>query len=199
VRIVGPDRLLGETLRVVLESHGMEVVLSPDPAAAAAEVRATPTDLVVIDLDDREGGRLGKVLLERDAELKVAGLTTSHDERALTESVRAGFHAYVTRESSVQGFVNALERTLAGGVVRPPRRRRGPGEGRRSFSYPSLTRREAQILKSLAEGAANREIARRMGISPHTVRTHIQSILAKLQAHTRLEAVAWARRNGLVE
>jgi DNA-binding CsgD family transcriptional regulator len=86
--------------------------------------------------------------------------------------------------------------TLAGRVVRPPRGKRSSG-GRRAMPYPSLTLREAEVLNFLADGTGNREIARRMSISPHTVRTHIQSILSKLQVHTRLEAVAWARRNHL--
>lgn len=196
--IVGRDRLLGETLQVVLERHGMEVVLTSDQAEVAEDVSRTRPDVVVIDLDgNREGGaQVGRALLERHADLKVAGLTGSHDERALRESVRAGFQAYITKDSSIPGFVRALEMTLAGRVVRPPRGKRSSG-GRRAMPYPSLTLREAEVLNFLADGTGNREIARRMSISPHTVRTHIQSILSKLQVHTRLEAVAWARRNHL--
>jgi DNA-binding NarL/FixJ family response regulator len=198
VGIVGRDRLLGETLQVVLERHGMEVVLTSDQAEVAEDVSRTRPDVVVIDLDgNREGGaQVGRALLERHADLKVAGLTGSHDERALRESVRAGFQAYITKDSSIPGFVRALEMTLAGRVVRPPRGKRSSG-GRRAMPYPSLTLREAEVLNFLADGTGNREIARRMSISPHTVRTHIQSILSKLQVHTRLEAVAWARRNHL--
>jgi DNA-binding NarL/FixJ family response regulator len=191
--------MFADSLRVVLEQHGMEVVVASGPAGAAEVVERSRPDLVLIDLDgNREGTELGRVLLERHADLKVAGLTGSHDERALRESVRAGFHAYVTKESSVSSFVTALRRALAGRLVRPPRGSRRGVRRWRAVPHPALTTRESQVLTLLVKGEGNRGIARRMSISPHTVRTHIQSILTKLQVHTRLEAVAWARRNPLV-
>jgi DNA-binding NarL/FixJ family response regulator len=181
---------------VVLEQHGMEVVVTSEPAEAAVEVERSLPDIVLIDLDrNREGTELGRVLLHRHADLKVAGLTGSHEERALRESVRAGFHAYVTKESSVSAFVTALRRALAGRMVRPPRGTHRRAMRWRAVPQPALTAREFQVLKLLVKGEGNPAIARRMSISPHTVRTHIQSILTKLQVHTRLEAAAWARKN----
>jgi two-component system nitrate/nitrite response regulator NarL len=197
--IVGRHRLFAESLRVVLERQGMEVVMTSDPGGAADRVARSRLDLVLIDLDgNREGTELGRSLLERHTGLKVAGLTGAHEERALRESVRAGFHAYLTKESSVSALVVALRRALAGDMVRP--RRRSPGRVGRWSALPqsALTIRELQVLKLLAVGETNSVIARRMSISPHTVRTHVQTILSKLQVHTRLEAVAWAARNRLV-
>jgi two-component system nitrate/nitrite response regulator NarL len=197
--IVGRHRLFADSLRVALEGHGMEVVVTSGPAEAADVVGRDRPDLVLIDLDgNREGTELGRVLLERHADLKVAGITGAHDERALRESVRAGFHAYVTKESSVAALVAALRRALAGRMVRPPRGSRRRVMRWRAVPQPALTARELQVMELLVMGEGNRVIARRMSISPHTVRTHIQSILTKLQVHTRLEAVAWARRNSLV-
>jgi two-component system nitrate/nitrite response regulator NarL len=61
-----------------------------------------------------------------------------------------------------------------------------------------LTRRELEVLELLAQGAGGAEIARRLRVSPNTVRTHVQGILSKLQVHTRLEAAAFAVRHDLV-
>jgi two-component system, NarL family, nitrate/nitrite response regulator NarL len=62
-----------------------------------------------------------------------------------------------------------------------------------------LTPRELEVLEMLAQGAGGGEIARRLGVSPNTVRTHVQGILSKLQVHSRLEAAAFAVRHQLVK
>jgi two-component system, NarL family, nitrate/nitrite response regulator NarL len=200
--IVGSDRLFAETLRVVLEQQGMEVIVTTGPSEALDQVESSAPDLLLIDLEGDGGGtELGRMLLERDQDLKVVGLAASHDRKALRESVRAGFHGFMTKQVSVAGLVSGLRRALAGRLVRPRRgtretlARRGADEG---IPAALLTARERQVLALLVLGSRNLDIARQMGISPHTVRTHVQSILAKLQVHTRLQAAAWATRNRLV-
>jgi two-component system, NarL family, nitrate/nitrite response regulator NarL len=195
--IVGGDRLFADILSVALKEHGMQVVVTTGMAEAVREVGRSRPDLVLIDLDRNKGTELGKVLLQHDGALKIAGLTGTHEERTFRESVRAGFHAYLTKETSLSAFVAALRRTIAGRLVRPPRASRRSSPERRTFLQPVLTSRERQVLRLLVEGAGQKDMARRMSISPHTVRTHIQSILVKLQVHTRLEAAAWASKNGL--
>jgi two-component system, NarL family, nitrate/nitrite response regulator NarL len=200
--IVDRDRLCVETLRAVLPQYGMEVLpATPGRTESAATITLSRPDAVIIDLVDRpEGLRLGETLLERDEGMTLLGLTPRPDQTALRESVRAGFRGCLTKMSSLSSFVAGVRMALAGRVVRPRRATSGPSRRYRSeaeHAASTLTVRERQVLALLVAGVDNGRIAVRMSISPNTVRTHIQSILAKLQVHTRLEAAVWAYQNGL--
>ena len=99
-------------------------------------------------------------------------------------------------------LLSAIQVVLNGEVVFPPRlARAGARDGRQSQARllgQQLTPRELEVLEMLARGAGGREIARTLGVAPNTVRTHVQSILSKLQVHSRLEAAAFAVRHGLI-
>jgi two-component system nitrate/nitrite response regulator NarL len=103
----------------------------------------------------------------------------------------------------VARFANALRSILDGQVVAP--HRLGPASTRVSgtsdggFLAEQLTSRERDVLALLVQGAGSHAIASGLGISPNTVRTHVQSILTKLQVHSRLEAATFAVRHGVVE
>jgi two-component system, NarL family, nitrate/nitrite response regulator NarL len=194
ILIVDRDRLCAETLQVVLEDQGMLVSVI-GPSYALDEVPRRRPDLVVVNLDrDGAGMELGARLLERYGDLKVVAMTGTHEERTLRTSARLGFHGYLTKEGSISTFVSGVRAALNGRVVRARPSDGGNGGPQR----PSLTARERQVLTMLVGGWGNREIARELSISPHTVRTHVQSILTKLQVHTRLEAGTWAMRHGVV-
>jgi len=102
----------------------------------------------------------------------------------------------------VARFVSSLEAIVDGQVVTPHRlipggHRRRPADDI-SLLVTQLTSREREVLGLLMEGADGRTIARRLGISRNTVRTHVQSILTKLQVHSRLEAATFAVRHHVV-
>jgi DNA-binding NarL/FixJ family response regulator len=91
--------------------------------------------------------------------------------------------------------LKASDRLQAEVVERSPR----PAAQAQPIFRPGLTSRERQVLRLLVEGASNKDVARRLAIRSNTVRTHVQNLLAKLQVHTRLEAVTMAMRAGFVE
>jgi len=120
------------------------------------------------------------------------------------EALRAGIRAVLPSDVSPEQLWAALEATAAGLVVMHPR------EASAAFPAPAataaprselpepLTRRESEVLQMLAGGLANKEIAGRLSISDHTVKFHVASILGKLGASTRTEAVSIGIRQGLV-
>jgi DNA-binding NarL/FixJ family response regulator len=115
--------------------------------------------------------------------------------------LEAGCTGFVSKDAPMSELVRSIKLAAAGEVVVPPAllpalvarvRPRGPSFG------TDLTAREREVLGMLARGTSTDEITQMLVLSPHTVRNHIRSVLTKLDAHSRLEAVAIAVRAGLV-
>jgi DNA-binding NarL/FixJ family response regulator len=132
---------------------------------------------------------------------KVVVIGSTGDEAAMLRAVDAGCDGWVGTDVGVARLVEAVLEVADGQASLPPAvirsllpRLRGeePGPGH------DLTERERDVLRLLAEGCVNRLIADRLGLRLNTVRNHVQRVLGKLGAHSRLEAVAIARRQGLV-
>lgn len=204
VLIVDDHTLFADAIRPVLEGEGMCVVGVATTAHQALDsVDRERPDLILMDLGlpDQSGLAAGEQILDRFPEVRVVALTALDDRRTVHEALRAGFHGYLTKDTPVAEFVHAIRAVLGGQVVLP--RRLGPGGERGAADYAALlaeqlTPRELEVLVLLVEGANGRAIARSLGISANTVRTHVQSILTKLQVHSRLEAATFAVRHRLV-
>lgn len=206
VLIVDKHKLFAEVIRSVLEERGAEV-LQPvdDPGEALALASKANPHVVLIDLAlNGSAMTLGGEIGRECPGARVIGLTALADPVGRAELVRSGFHGYLTKDVSLERFVSSLRAALAGDPVAPlePSRWTPPSrtaEERHAEMITShLTPREREVLERLVEGLRSEEIARRLSASPNTVRTHIQSILAKLQVHSRLQAVTFAVKNGLV-
>jgi two-component system nitrate/nitrite response regulator NarL len=179
-------------------------IAASGPQARALAAAARP-DVVLLDLGLR-GGRalaLGEQLLSAAPGAKVVAITPLQDPAIVSDAMRVGLHGLVTQQTPLADLLSGVQAVLGGEVVLP--HRLAP-DGVRSGHDPTaallasqLTNRERHILALLAEGRSGQEIARRLSISPNTVRTHVQSILTKLQVHSRLEAVAFAVRHEIVE
>jgi DNA-binding NarL/FixJ family response regulator len=203
VLVVDDHKLFAEAVQLALEKHGMEVVIatSPDEGLEAAAREAPDVVLLDIGLPGRSGLELGKEILDQRPDAKIVVVTSFEDQRALQEAVRLGFHGFLTKDTKLPQLVRAITDVVEGQLVVPHRLaiRRRNGESEESDLLASqLTRREREVLGLLASGSNSSEIARALLVSPNTVRTHVQSILAKLQVHSRLEAVAFATRHHLL-
>lgn len=206
--MVDDHTLFAEAIRPILEDQGIEVVAVVTTGAAALDaVREHRPDIVLVDigLPDRSGLAVGADILDTWPETKVLALTALDDPRAVKEAMRAGFRGYLTKDTPVTKFVEAVLAALGGQVV-VPHRLAAQAAGARSgherevaMMAEQLTYRECDVLALLVEGVAGDAIARRLGISPNTVRTHVQSILTKLQVHSRLEAATFAVRYGIID
>jgi two-component system nitrate/nitrite response regulator NarL len=204
--IVDDHVLFAEAMTVVLRSREMEVVRATTAAEALEAVGSDRFDLVLMDigLPDRSGLSVGAQIVTEHDDLKVLAVTALDDPDAAIRALRSGFHGYITKDTDLTRFVAAIESALAGQVVMPRRMaRNGTGEEGRGSSLAaliaSLTTREREVLGLLTEGMNGSRIAETLRISQNTVRTHVQSILTKLQVHSRLEAAAFAVQHGLAE
>lgn len=203
--IVDDHILFAEAIRPTLDGLGMQVVAVATTGAEGLElVRHHRPDLILVDigLPDESGLVAGRRILEEYPEAKVVALTALLSPATVREAVRIGFHGYLTKDTSVSRFAGSLRAVLDGQVVFPRRLasaiRRPRDDDGSELLAAQLTAREREVLGLMAEGLGGTEIARKLSISTNTVRTHIQSILTKLQVHSRLEAVAFALRRGLV-
>jgi DNA-binding NarL/FixJ family response regulator len=203
--IVDDHALFSEAIRSTLEERGISVVGAPTTAAKGLQaVRDEMPDLVLLDLGlpDMSGLVLGQQILRERPGTKIVVLTALEDPRAVKDAMRAGFHGYVTKDTPVEVFVDAVLATLGGQVVVPhglaARAASSVSDGAPA-RFKLLTTREREVLTLLATGATGARIARELGIAPNTVRTHISNILTKLQVHSRLEAAAYGVRHGIVQ
>jgi two-component system nitrate/nitrite response regulator NarL len=197
--------LFAEAIRSALDDAGMDAVgVVTSARAALAYLEDDRPDVILLDLGlpDRSGLAVGREILDSWPEAKLMVLTALDDPKAVEEAMRAGFRGYLTKDTPVSRFVSSIEAIVAGQAVFPHRfARRGERVGSGDSVWlliSQLTPREREVLGLLVEGADGRTIAARLGISRNTVRTHVQSILTKLQVHSRLEAATLAVRHRVV-
>ena len=199
-------------MRPTLKQLGFDEVRHVDRGEdAKSEVLARPPVLALVDLGlpDRSGLSVGQDILRNSAETKVVILTALNDQRTVRRALLAGFHGYITKDTPVATFGASIRSVLRGQTIFPNgydngrSRKSGAGDaedgaGDAQLLAGQLTSREREVLSLLVQGMSGEEIADALGISPNTVRTHVQSILTKLQVHSRLEAATFAVRHGVV-
>jgi DNA-binding NarL/FixJ family response regulator len=214
VLLVDDHRLVLESLsRLLNREHGIRVVglaaSVADARAAADDVGHEPVDVALVDfrLPDGTGADATRIIKERWPSSRVVMLTGVEDDQAVFESVQAGADGYLTKNHPVDDVVATIRAARAGATllprplivalarrladVREPVQERAVGD--------TLTPRELEILRFLAEGRSTTDICGALDITTNTLRTHIQNITRKLEVHSKLEAVAVALRHGLVE
>jgi DNA-binding NarL/FixJ family response regulator len=139
---------------------------------------------------------------------KIVMLTISDDEADLYDAIKAGASGYLLKEISIDEVAAAI-RSVAGGqsLISPSMASKLLTEfatmikkgDEKQLPAPRLTDRELEVLKLVARGLNNRDIAKELFISENTVKNHIRNILEKLQLHSRMEAVVYAVREKLLE
>jgi DNA-binding NarL/FixJ family response regulator len=207
VRVVICDdhRLVAEGLVMLLDAQpDVEVV---GMAENVAEVRRLTSsrrpDVVLMDyaLPDGDGVSATALIKADHPEVTVVMLTSFVDEDVLVGAIEAGCSGYVTKAKGGDELITAVRLAAEGEALvsadmlarlLPRLRRSHRGIG------ADLSARERQVLDLLADGVSKEAIADRLVLSTNTVRNHIQNLLVKLGAHSRLEAVATATREGLI-
>jgi len=185
---------------------GFDVVGSyGDADAALAAAAADPPDVVVLDLalPGTDGITAVGLFGRLDPAPAVLVLTMSEDPPVLAAAVRAGARGYVVKGSEPEDIARALEGVARGQVVFGEQvaaavlsQASGRSHSGPAAAFPGLTARELDVLDLVARGRSNDEIAARLFLSPKTARNHVSSILGKIGAATRAEAVARARDAG---
>lgn len=207
--LVDDQALVRAGLRLILNAHeGFEVVGEADDGAdVVAVVRRTGPDLVVLDVRMRRVDGVGALRALHDEGLSppVLVLTTFDDDEALAGALRHGANGFTFKDAPADDLILAARTVARGGAWLHPavtaRVLRGDGlrPARPSEALARLTEREREILAALGGGASNAEIARTLGISEATVKTHLsRGIFPKIGAETRTQAVVFAYDHGLV-
>ncbi len=174
------------------------------PAEARAQVARHAPDLVLMDVDLGEGDGLDLTaeLLAGRPDLRVVVLTACCDASALRRAAAAGACALLPKGGPLKDLLDGLRNARHGELFVQAALLRtlvsGTGPDRPVPPRPNLTPRETVVLALLTEGRPVGDIARELEISIHTCRGYVKAVLAKLGAHSQLEAVAIAGRQGLV-
>lgn len=184
---------------------GIEVVGEASNGAEAVRLaRGLKPDLVLMDLTMPGTGGLDATrrIKEENPDVKVVILTVSETEGDLFAAIQSGAHGYVIKSTGTQEFfelLDALEEghvTLSGGLAMKIVRHLA--EEHRNPPH-ATTPRESDVLRCVADGLTNREVAAQLGISETTVKFHMTNILNKLHLNNRAQVVAYAHRRGLAE
>lgn len=160
-------------------------------------------DIVLMDfrLGDGTGADAGMAIRQVRPETKLVFLTREDSDAARFAALEAGASAFLHKSRAASDVVDAIRVVAGGGSLFTPRTISALLNKRREAEtqLERLTPREKEVLRMMAEGAASRDIASRLGISYTTVRTHIRSLGSKLGVHSKLEAIVKARELALVE
>ncbi|MEU4509674.1 response regulator transcription factor [Nonomuraea wenchangensis] len=204
--LVEDHAMVAEAIDLALaRATGIAVVAHAGTIAAAlTETARTQPDVVVLDrrLPDGDGvsavGRLAAVA----PRARVLVLTGEATASVAVRVVQSGAAGLLVKSSRLDELESAVREVAAGGVVFPPDLLPGVLDrltGRSAHLGARLTARERETLLLLAEGAGTGEISERLGVARNTARNHVQHVLGKLGARSKLEAVAVARREGLLD
>jgi DNA-binding NarL/FixJ family response regulator len=171
-----------------------------DGRDAADLVRNERPDLAVVDVQmpGLNGIEVARAVSDAAPETAFVFYTAFGDRALLADALEVGARGFVLKEAPLQDLVRAVER-VAGGEAYVDPVLAGILVGAPATSQvPTLTQREREVLRLLADGLANEAIGRELGISVETVRTHLRNAMDKLDADTRTHAVATALRQSLI-
>jgi DNA-binding NarL/FixJ family response regulator len=197
--VVDDHPVVRQGIRALLEREldGVEVSTASTPEAALEESGGDAPDVVVIDLR-RVGGDVQNAVtqLQETLQSPIVVFTADGGPRMLSEALKAGVKGYVRKDSPPEDLIRAIQAAHNGEFYVDPALSSSLllEEGERT-----LTARQREILQMLADGMHTEEVARQLGLSTETVRTHTKRILSKLGAGTRTQAVAIGIRSGLIE
>ena len=218
----------GESIRVlVADDHalyrrGLEMVLAAedgieivgeagDGAEAIRRVEELLPDVVLMDIrmPRRSGIEACTAIKDVVPSTKIVILTISDEESDLYEAVRAGANGYLLKDVPGEEIAAGIRAVASGqSLISPSMASKlltefasmiKKSDERPQLPVPRLTERELEVLKLVARGLPNRDIAKELFISENTVKNHIRNILEKLQLHSRMEAVVYAVREKLLE
>jgi DNA-binding NarL/FixJ family response regulator len=210
VLIVDDHDLFRSGLRNLLEDHGLTILGEASTGTEAIDlVRELAPDVVVMDLNmpGMTGVEATRQISGFAPLTRVIVLTISAEDEDVMDAIVAGACGYLLKDSSIQDLIRGIEAAAAGEslisphiatkVLRQVRATSADSAGAETIRS-ELSDREIQVLKLIANGKDNAQIARDLVISPKTVKNHISNILMKLQIDNRIQAAVYAVRSGIV-
>jgi DNA-binding NarL/FixJ family response regulator len=211
--LIDDNRLLREGITALIHTQpGFKVLAAfADVEEALQKVREARPDIVLLDfgLEDHDSVSLTATVHQEvpSARVIVMGLLPLQEDVA--DFVRAGASGFIMKDASFDDFFATIRAVAAGGEVLPQAltnslfsqiaRNASRGSKARLLESVRLTNRERQVIELLGEGLSNKELATRLHIAVHTVKSHVHNVLEKLALRSRLEVVAFTHGSGTRE
>jgi two-component system, NarL family, nitrate/nitrite response regulator NarL len=199
------NRILCEALSVALEARGHQVLATATASALGiAEVARHRPDVCLLDLrfpDPPDGLGAARIIRQRYPETAVLLLSGLVDPAVLAEATQLGVTGVLRKDQNVDHIARVLGVIASGGVVYDPVQAHRTRSADRHRYHPvrDLTAREKEVLRRIVAGQSTVQMSREMNVATSTLRTYVKNMLAKLGAHTRLEAAALAAREALLD
>ena len=208
--LIDDNRLLREGLaRLIREQKDFKILAaSADADEAMRMVREAKPEVVLLDygLEGHDSLAITATVHREVPEARVIVLGLLPIEEDIVSFVRAGASGFIMKDATFDDFVRTIRSVVAGAVVLPPQltgslfnqiaQQAGRRGTPRELEAVRLTQRERQVIDLIAEGLANKDIAARLHIAVHTVKSHVHNVLEKLALHSRLEVAAFSRNQG---
>lgn len=200
VMVVDDHPLLREGIAAVLERReDMRLIAEATDGLEAVEAfRRTRPDVTLMDLQMPHMGGIEAIsaIREEFPDARIVVLTTYHGDVQALRAFKAGACGYLLKNLLRKELIDTINLVHRGGRRIPPEIATGIAE---HATADALTAREVDVLRSVARGNANKRVASGLGISEDTVKAHMKSILAKLQANDRTHAVTIALKRGIID
>ncbi len=208
VAIVDDNRLVREALTAMLDRVPDLRVVGTGVADSAFLDQVKP-DVLLLDVGLVDDDSLGvaAALTKQAPGTKIVVMDLIPMNEDIVQFVNAGVSGFVLKDATFDEFVTTIRSVAAGGKVLPPRMAESlfsqiastasAAQGRaRVLEDVRMTRREREVIELIGEGLSNKEIAQRLNIAAHTVKSHVRNVMEKLTLHTRLQIAAYSRRDG---
>jgi len=211
VLVVDDQELFRRGMTMLLGSEpGIEVVGEASNGVEGIELaKSAAPDVVLLDvrMPKQSGIEACVAIKETVPSAKIVMLTSSDEEADLYEAVKNGASGYLLKDSSIEEVAQGIRVVADGQSLISPSMAAKLIDEFKTMSKPDkvtgaalkLTERELDVLRLVAKGLSNRDVAQRLAISENTVKNHVRNMLEKLQLHSRMEAVMYAVREKLVD
>jgi DNA-binding NarL/FixJ family response regulator len=199
--LIEDHQALREGLELLLDRAGIEVVATAGTASEGRElIERHEPDVALIDirLGEESGIDLTAQLIDADPERRVVLYTGSNETELLISGLDSGARGYALKDGTQAELTSALRTVADGGTYVDPRLRPALLSQRVTQKQKSLSKREREIMDLLARGMTGEQVAEHLVLSPETIKTHIRNAMNKLEANTRVHAIAIALREGFI-
>jgi DNA-binding NarL/FixJ family response regulator len=207
VAIVDDNRLVREALTAILE-RVPDLRVFGSSVADPAFIAETKPDVLLLDvgLNDDDSLGVAAALRKQAPATKIVVMDLIPMNEDIVQFVNAGVSGFVLKDATFDEFVATIRSVAAGGKVLPARMAESlfsqiasaaaTHSRERVLEDVRMTKREREVIELIGEGLSNKEIAQRLNIAAHTVKSHVRNVMEKLALHTRLQIAAYARRDG---
>ena len=207
VAIIEDNRLVREALTAMLNRLPDMRVVSAGGAGSPTLAGTKPHVLLLdVGLRDQDSLRVAAALKEENPGARIILMDVLPVNEEIKEFVNVGVSGFVLKDATVDEFVGTIRSVAAGKKVLPPLMmeslfsqiaREASGQERAHvIDDVRMTPREREVIDLIGEGLSNKEIAQRLNIASHTVKSHVRNVMEKLALHTRLQIAAYSHREG---